>query len=98
MVTCSLDTPVKEITVRLDGGDLAVVVDGRVVLGLVRRTDLDGHLDLHAADVMDEAPPTLRADVEVEELDDRFAKPGVDALLVTTPQAELIGVLRNGAR
>ena len=83
---------------RLGERDLAVVVDGRVVLGIVRRTDLDGHLDRLAAEVMDEAPPTLRADVRVEALEDRFAKPGVDALLVTTPQAELIGVLRKGAR
>jgi CBS domain-containing protein len=97
VVTCSLETPVKELAVQLGDRDLAVVVDGRVVLGLVWKSDLDGDLDRYAAEVMDDAPPTLRADVKVEELDDRFAKLDVGALLVTTPQGELIGVVRKEA-
>jgi Mg/Co/Ni transporter MgtE len=97
-MTCALETPIKEIAVRLEDRDLAVVVDGRIVLGVIRRSELDGHGDRPVAEVMDAAPPTVRANVEVEELPDRFAKLDVDFLLVTTPQAELIGVLRNGAR
>jgi CBS domain-containing protein len=95
--TCSLETPVEELAAWLEDGDLAVVVDGRVVLGLVRRSALDGKAGRSAAEVMETAPPTIRADVKVEELADRFAKPKIDVLLVTTPQAELIGVLRQGA-
>jgi Mg/Co/Ni transporter MgtE len=98
VVTCTLETPVKDLAVRLEDRDLAVVVDGRVVLGVVRKPALEGKLELSVAEVMDEAPPTLRADVKVEELGARFAKLDGDALLVTTPQAELIGVVRNGAR
>jgi CBS domain-containing protein len=98
VVTCTLETPVKDIAVRLEDRDLAVVVHGRVVLGVVRQTDLDGNLDLPLAEVMDGAPPTVRADVKVEELEARFAKLDRDALLVTTPQAELIGVVRRGGR
>jgi CBS domain-containing protein len=93
--TCSLETPVADLVERLDDGDLAVVVDGRIVLGLVRRSSLDRNADRSVAEVMDAAPPTIRADVEVGELADRFAKPKIDVLLVTTPQAELIGVLRK---
>jgi Mg/Co/Ni transporter MgtE len=74
-----------------------VVVDGRIVLGAVRWSDLDGNLDLSVAEVMDGAPSTLRADVKVEELAARFAKLDGDSLLVTTPQAELIGVVRKRA-
>jgi Mg/Co/Ni transporter MgtE len=81
--------------VRLEDADLAVVLDGRIVLGVVRRSGLDGNLGVAVAEVMDQAPSTLRADVKVEELADRFAKIDVDSLLVTTPQAELIGVVRK---
>jgi Mg/Co/Ni transporter MgtE len=97
VVTCTLETPVKDIAVRLENRDLAVVVHGRVVLGVVRQTDLVGNFDLPLAEVMDGAPPTVRADVKVEELEARFAKLDRDALLVTTPQAELLGVIRKGA-
>jgi CBS domain-containing protein len=95
--TCSLETSVEELVERLEDGDLAVVVDGRVVLGLVRRSALDGNAGRSAAEVMETAPPTIRADVKVEELADRFANPKIDLLVVTTPQAALIGVLRRGA-
>ena len=98
VITCSLETPLENIAVELGDRDLAVVLDGRVVLGVVWRKDLGGGSGRSVADVMQEGPPTVRADLEVKELAERFAKPGLDALFVTTPEDELIGVLRKGAR
>jgi CBS domain-containing protein len=98
VITCSLETPLDDVAAELGNGDFAVVVDGRVVLGVVRRKDLHGRSGRSVADVMQEGPPTVRADLEVTELAARFAKPDLDALFVTTPQGELIGVLRRGAR
>ena len=42
---------------------------------------------------MQEAPPTMRADVPVDELESRLQDLDVDTALVTTPEGELIGVV-----
>lgn len=98
VITCSLETPLDDVATQLGDRDLAVVLDGRVVLGVVRRKDLGGGSGRSVVDVMQEGPPTVRADLEVKELAGRFAERDLDALFVTTPEGELIGVLRNDAR
>jgi CBS domain-containing protein len=93
VVTCGLDTPVAEVARRLNGLGLAVVVHGRVVLGVVREQDLDDRSGRPVGELMEEAPSTLRADLPVEELAPRLAEVPNDAALVTTPEGALIGLV-----
>lgn len=95
VITCSLDTRAEDVRARLNGRDVAVVVRDTVVLGVVRSRDLDGRADAAVGELMQEAPPTLRADVAIEELDERLRDIDADSALVTTPQGQLIGVVRR---
>ena len=79
----------------LNGRSLAVVVNRDVVLGVVRPDDLGSDPKQPVGEVMDEAPPTIRADVAIEELAPRLQDLGVESVLVTTPQGQLIGLVRR---
>lgn len=70
-----------------------VVVDPRgIVLGRVRRADIEGAED---ADLMGEimrlGPTTIRPDELVSAVTERMARRGVASLLVTRPTGELLG-------
>jgi CBS domain-containing protein len=95
VVACTVDTPAEEVHRALNGRALAVVVNGRVVLGVVRQDDIAKNFGRPVGELMQEAPPTMRADVPVEELETRLQDLDVDTALVTTPQGELIGVVHR---
>jgi CBS domain-containing protein len=96
VATCDMDTPADDLRGRLDGSDVAVVLDNGVVLGVVRSEDLDGRSGEQASELMREAPSTLRANLTVDELDERLRKTGVEDAVVTTPQGRFIGLVRLG--
>jgi hypothetical protein len=93
--TCTVDTPAEDVQRALDGRALAVVVSGRVVLGVVRPEDVANETERPVGALMQEAPPTMRADVAVQDLEPRLRDLDVDTALVTTPQGELIGVVHR---
>ena len=94
--TCAIDDQVSEVRGRLDGDDVCLVVnDSRVVLGLVQGDDLDGHDDRPVGERMQEGPGTVRPNIRaavffIQAEDDLFAWQ-----VVTTPEGELLGVLRG---
>jgi CBS domain-containing protein len=70
-----------------------VVTDRRIVLGIVRASDLEGGgRGRKAADVMREGPSTYRPNVSADELAPKLDDKHPTWVLVTTSDGELIGV------
>ena len=67
------------------------------MLGVVRPDDVADHPGRPVGELMQEAPPTMRASLPVEELEPHLRDLEVDTALVTTPQGELIGVVTRPA-
>lgn len=72
--------------------DVVVIDQRRIVLGRVRRSDIEATdgTDL-MGEIMRLGPTTIRPDELVSEVTKRMAKRGVGSLLVTRPTGELIG-------
>jgi CBS domain-containing protein len=91
--TVSVDATVGEV---LAVGDIpyTVVVLGcdDVVVGALRPTVRALPPKTRVRDVMIPAPSTIRPDLRVEEVARRFAKDGLDHLLVTTASGVLVGL------
>jgi CBS domain-containing protein len=72
--------------------DVVVVDRNRIVLGRVRRPDIETADDTDLiGEIMRLGPTTIRPDELVSEVTKRMAKRGVGSLLVTRPTGELIG-------
>ncbi len=94
--TCGLAERVAEAKVRAlaAGFDACVVVnERRVVLGLLRRRELDGDPDAMAERVMRAGPTTYRPNALAREAATRMRERQLDVLLVTTPDGVLVGLL-----
>jgi Mg/Co/Ni transporter MgtE len=76
-------------------GFALVVSDDRVLLGCLRRAALDGDPSLAAEQVMEPGPSTIRTDTPPRELLDRLRQRDLRTALVTTPDGELLGVVRR---
>jgi CBS domain-containing protein len=72
-----------------------VVASGRVLLGRLRRAALEDDGDATAEAVMEPGPSTIRADSELEPLAERMRENELTCLPVTTPEGELLGVVRR---
>ena len=92
--TVSVDATVADV---LAVGDIpyTVVVLGPddVVVGALRPTVRALPPKTRVRDVMIPAPSTIRPDLRVEEVARRFAKDGLDHLLVTTASGVLVGLV-----
>jgi CBS domain-containing protein len=66
-----------------------------VVVGSLRPTVLALPPQTRVRDVMIPAPSTIRPDLRVEEVARRFAKDGLDHVLVTTADGVLVGLVTN---
>ena len=67
--TCGLTETIGEIRRRTEGWDTCVVVDSkRVVLGLLRKKELDADPSATAEQVMRPGPKTFRPNVSLQEL------------------------------
>jgi CBS domain-containing protein len=96
--TCGLADRIGNVKARAQavGLDACVVVTKRrVVLGLLRGRELDADPAATTEQVMQVGPTTYRPDVPARQAGARMREHQVDALLVTTPDGALIGLLRR---
>jgi rhodanese-related sulfurtransferase len=98
VATCKLDDSTEEIKQRIDASPyrFALVLADRVVLGRVRRSRLDSASnDASAEALMEPGPSTTRPHTSRDELANRFQQSGTNTAILTTPEGELIGVVRR---
>jgi CBS domain-containing protein len=93
--TCGLTERVGDIGARTVGWDTCVVVNPeRVVLGLLRKKELEGDRDATAEQVMRPGPKTFRPNVTLEELLKSMREHDIQTnSLVTTADGRLLGVI-----
>ena len=70
-----------------------VVSKERVVLGLLREKELDSDPEATAEEAMRNGPATFRPDESIEKMAKRMRERGASAVLVTTSDGRLVGVL-----
>ena len=94
--TCAPAEKVGAVRERLGGSsfDRSVVVSkGGVVLGLLRDKELTTDPEATADEAMRNGPATFRPDEPVEKMAKRMRDHGASAILVTTPDGRLVGLL-----
>jgi CBS domain-containing protein len=94
--TCSPEEKVGDARRRTDaaGWDRCVVVnEEHIVLGLLREKELGADPEVSVKEVMRPGPTTFRPDTPVEKVAKRMSGRGVSAVLVTTSDGKLVGVL-----
>ena len=94
--TCALDEKVGEVRDRLGPDDVCLVVnDHRTVLGVVDGEDLQADDDRAVSEVMQEGPSTIRPNVPALVLAPHLEGGAFPWGVVTTPEGELVGILRG---
>jgi CBS domain-containing protein len=96
--TCGLADQVADAKARAQAAGFAacvVVNERRVVLGLLRSRELDADPAATAERVMRAGPTTYRPNVPARQAGTCMRERRVDALLVTTPDGTLVGLLRR---
>lgn len=93
--TCGLTERIGDIRRRTAGWDSCVVVTPKhVVLGLLRKKELEGDPDATAEQVMRPGPKTFRPNVTLEELLKSMREHNIQTnSLVTTGEGRLLGVI-----
>jgi Mg/Co/Ni transporter MgtE len=93
--TCGLKERVGDLRALTAGWDTCVVVSPeRVVLGLLRKKELEGDPDATAEQVMRPGPKTFRPNVTLEELLKSMREHDIQTTsLVTTGDGRLLGVI-----
>ena len=82
--------------VQVGGWDTCVVVnDEQVVLGLLRGAELGANPEQEVAAVMQGGPKTYRANVLPQDTLVFMRKHQLDSVLVTSPDGQLIGLLKQ---
>ena len=95
--TCRLDEPIGEVRerVRAAGWDACVVVnEERVVLGLLRKEELENGRDELVERVMRPGPSTFRPHVSIQEMAHYMVDHDLPTSPVTSSDGRLIGILR----
>lgn len=97
--TCRLGETVGALRKRMPSmpgdGDLCVVVNGQmVVLGVVEAAALGGDPTALVDQIMQAAPPTLRPDLDAEQMPAYLHEKQLAWALVTTSDGVLLGLLR----
>jgi len=83
---------------RAAGWDTCVVVnDPRIVIGRLRHSALEPDASATVEEAMQPGPTTIRADTPLDEIMSRLRDRNVADVLVTTPEGDLIGLLRREA-
>jgi rhodanese-related sulfurtransferase len=98
VATCRLDDRTEKIKQSIDASPygFALVLAERVVLGRVRRSCLrDASEDEGAEPLMEPGPSTTRPHISREELASQFQRTETNTAIITTPEGELIGVVRR---
>jgi len=93
--TCGLAERIGEVRARTAGWDTCVVVNPeRVVLGLLRKKELEADPSTTAEQVMRPGPKTFRPNVTLEELLKSMREHDIQTnSLVTTGEGRLLGVI-----
>lgn len=93
--TCLPREPVADALERMGTAwDLCVVVnEQRVVLGRVRRDDVEPGSPALCGEVMEVGPTTTRPSIRLEKIAERLDGSRIDHVLVTDPGGVLLGVL-----
>jgi CBS domain-containing protein len=94
--TCRLDERLADVRdrVRAAGWEACVVVnEERVVLGLLRRDELDGDGSLPIEEAMRPGPSTFRPHVPIEEMAEHMIRHDQVSSPVTTSDGRLVGLL-----
>lgn len=96
--TCGPDDTLGEAADRISGevGLCPVVDHSGVVMGVIRTDDVAGDPDDPVRSVMRFGTTTVRPSEDLPELIERMRKASVDAIVVTRPNATLVGVLVRG--
>jgi rhodanese-related sulfurtransferase len=98
VATCTLEDSATEIKQRIDASPygFALGLSDRVVLGRVRRSVLDkAPDDATAEQLMEPGPSTARPHTDPAELASQLRRAGANTAILTTPEGELIGVVRR---
>jgi rhodanese-related sulfurtransferase len=98
VATCTLEEHAAEIRRRIDASPygFALVLADRVVLGRVRRSRLDEAPEGASAErLMEPGPSTTRAHTGPDELLRSLQRSDASTAIITTPEGELIGVVRR---
>ena len=96
--TCGPDEPVAGVVhrARALGWELVVVVNDRnVVLGRVRFSRVDPQSTEPVDAVMEPGPATVHGGAVLEDTLRRMSDRNVDSIIVSTPDGELLGVIRR---
>ena len=96
--TCALDERLGDVRDRVHavGWDACVVVnEQRVVLGLLRATELSAAPDLRIEQAMRPGPSTFRPFVAIEEMARFMVEHDLETSPITTSDGRLVGLLRR---
>ena len=96
MPTCSLDERIGDVRERAekDGWDACVVVnEERIVLGLLRKNELETGAEERVEQVMRPGPSTFRPHVGIEEMAEHMIEHDVPNAPITTSDGRLVGLL-----
>jgi rhodanese-related sulfurtransferase len=99
VATCNLDDRVEEIKRSIESSPygFALVLADRVVLGRVRRSRLDdAPAGVSAESLMEPGPSTTRPHTDPDKLAKQLQRSGTNTAILTTPEGELIGIVRRG--
>ena len=94
--TCRLEESLRDVRarVRATGWDACVVVnEARIVMGLLRATELGRDDDVTIETAMRPGPSTLRPNIEIAEVATFMAEHDLPNTPVTTAWGELVGLL-----
>jgi CBS-domain-containing membrane protein len=92
--TCGLDETVGAARERAgDWGTCIVVTDGRIVLGRMFQSDLEGDPGARVGDVMRAGTSTFRPNTAASEMREYMDRRKHDSSLVTTPDGRLVGLV-----
>jgi rhodanese-related sulfurtransferase len=98
VATCKLEDRADQIVQGIDSSPYgyALVLVDRVVLGRVRRSRLDdAPEDANAETLMEPGPSTTRPHTDPGELASKLKRSGANTAILTTPEGELLGVVRR---
>lgn len=96
--TCSVDDSLGAVRHPLQAsrfGMLIVLTASGMVAGTLALTAADGPDDAAVEDVMREGPTTVRPSEDVDALSHRMSEAGVDGVLVTSSDGQLLGVFQQ---
>jgi rhodanese-related sulfurtransferase len=97
--TCALRDRMQDVQNRRGASDICVVLNDRnVVMGIIRGDVWNANPLARVMEVMELAPRTVRPDADPKDAMNIMKKADLDAVLVTTSDGELLGVLRRSQK